>query len=98
MLLHLKNPLLVVKHLHACTHLRRGRALSGHLPHKQHLRVLREVSNSDQKRGREIVGQFVFNRAPGMYAGYLAGLLCFMLASGSVPGMETWEGLCVVRS
>lgn len=29
-----------------------------------------------------------------MYAGYLSG---FTLASGSVLGMETWEGLCVAE-
>ena len=56
------------------------------------------VSSSDRNTGREMVCQSVFNRAAGTYAGYLASLCCFMLASGSVLGMETWEGLCVVRS
>jgi len=32
-----------------------------------------------------------------MYAGYLARLRGFILASGSVLGMETWEGLCVAQ-
>ena len=55
------------------------------------------VSSKDQNRGTEMVCQFVFNRASGLYAGYLAGLCCSMLASDSVLGVETWEGLCVAE-